>query len=158
MVQPGGSQSYLAFFRKQEQATIPLLPSGFHLFLGQLLEAEPVQRTGQFVLRTIRYEYRISPDASISSEALVRFEYVSKKTHPEFSHCRNHVQLHRDYHATRPDFSPSKFHIPTGWVTMEAVIRFLIADLGVRPLRKNWEPVLSESEEQFREWTSREVS
>jgi len=55
------------------------------------------------------------------------------------------------------DFSPTKLHIPTGWVTIENVIRFLITDLGIPPLIETWEEELRESEEQFREWTSREV-
>jgi len=42
-------------------------------------------------------------------------------------------------------------------VTIENVIRFLIADLGVPPLIETWDEELRKSEEQFRTWTSREV-
>jgi hypothetical protein len=87
----------------------------------------------------------------------VRFEYVSRHTDPAFRYPRHHVQFHRDYDGVRGDFSPHKFHIPTGWVTIEEVIRFLITDLGVPPLIENWDEELRRSEEQFREWTGREV-
>jgi len=87
----------------------------------------------------------------------VRFEYVSQDLDPSARWCRHHVQFHRDYHSVRGGFSPSKFHIPTGWVTIEEVIRFLITDLGVPPLIDKWDEELRESEKQFREWTGREV-
>ena len=82
----------------------------------------------------------------------MRFEYVSEDADPTFDHCRHHVQFHRDYHRTRSDFSPAKLHIPTGMITIEEVIRFLILDLGVTPLTKNWKPMLAASEARFADW------
>jgi hypothetical protein len=55
------------------------------------------------------------------------------------------------------NFSPSKLHIPTGWVTIESVSRFLLTDLKVQPLRADWEKILTDSEKQFREWTGRHI-
>jgi hypothetical protein len=48
-------------------------------------------------------------------------------------------------------------HIPTGWVTVEEIIRFLISDLGVKPKEQDWEKELRDSEELFKQWTSRDI-
>lgn len=37
-----------------------------------------------------------------------------------------------------------KTHIPTGTVSVADVVRFLIVELGARPLRANWESVLAQ--------------
>ena len=39
----------------------------------------------------------------------------------------------------------SKAHLPTGHVSLQDVLRFAIADLGVLPLRNDWSAVLEES-------------
>ena len=92
---------------------------------------------------------------------MIRFEYIShdlaEKEKRKKNWCRHHVQFHSAYDKVRSDFLPNKYHIPTGWVTIEEVIRFLVTDLGVRPLTKKWDEELRKSEEQFRKWTSREV-
>jgi len=43
-------------------------------------------------------------------------------------------------------------HLPTGRVSLEAVLRLLLAELDVRPLRDDWLAVLDEAEAVFREW------
>lgn len=42
-----------------------------------------------------------------------------------------------------------KQHIPTGRVSLESVVRFAIVELGVRPLRPNWERVLDAGQAGF---------
>jgi len=149
-------QASLGFFNNRGVAVaVPLPPSPWYLYLGQELQAVPEGR--EYILRTLKYEYRVQRSPSIQEEAEARFEYVSRDMEPSARYSRHHVQFHRDYHAAREDFSPSKFHIPTGWVTIENVIRFLIADLDVPPLVETWEEELRRSEEQFRVWASREV-
>lgn len=128
--------------------------SPWHLSIFQRLNAGPVAKG--FILRTIQYAYRIQK-APID-EAVVRFEYVSRDADPGFSYSRNHVQFHEDFDGVIHNFSPSKLHIPTGWVTVERVVRFLLTDLKVKPLRPSWEKILADSEEEFREWTGRSVA
>lgn len=43
----------------------------------------------------------------------------------------------------------SRLHIPTGMLAIEQVVRFLITELQVTPLRADWEAVLQEGETQF---------
>lgn len=47
----------------------------------------------------------------------------------------------------------SRAHFPTGRVAIEAVIRFAIAELGVRPLLPagTWQALLAETEQTFRD-------
>ncbi|MCC6495797.1 MAG: hypothetical protein IT193_06010 [Propionibacteriaceae bacterium] len=42
-------------------------------------------------------------------------------------------------------------HLPTGYVTLEDVIRFCIHDLGVPPLRPNWHEILVQSYREFKD-------
>jgi len=139
----------------KEAVAISLPSSAWRLYLSFGLQAIPQGR--DYVLHILQYAYRIQQTPSIQDEAEVRFEYVSSEIDPSARWCRHHVQFHRDYRGVSGDFSPSKFHIPTGWVTIGNVIHFLIADLGIPPLIETWEEELRQSEEQFRVWTSREV-
>jgi hypothetical protein len=55
------------------------------------------------------------------------------------------------------DIELKQVQIPTGWVTVEEVIRFLVHELGVRCKARTWNKILLDSEEKFREWTTRTV-
>jgi hypothetical protein len=57
---------------------------------------------------------------------------------------------------TRP-LDLNRAHVPTGWVTIEEIIRFMIVDLGVKPpCRSRWPEVLVASERKFfEEFTSK---
>ncbi len=47
--------------------------------------------------------------------------------------------------------------MPTGWITIEELLRFLIHGLGVKSRTSSWDKKLRESEERFREWTGRSI-
>lgn len=47
-------------------------------------------------------------------------------------------------------FSP-KWHVPTGWIVVEDVIRYAIGQLGARPLRQDWEASLEQVRTEFTE-------
>lgn len=144
-------RTFLHFRDNKRQATaVPLSPSPWYLYLGQELQAVP--SGSEYILRILQYAYRIQLTPSLQDEAEVRFEYVSREIDPSARWCRHHVQFHRDHQNVRDNFSPNKLHIPTGWVTVEDVIRFLLTDLGVPPLAGQWEEELLKSEELTREW------
>jgi hypothetical protein len=141
----------LAFFDRQGRTiAIPLRSSPWYLSLRQDVQALP-EKEG-YILRILQYAHRIQRTSSIQDEAEVRFEYLSPFIDPDFRYSRHHVQFHRDARSGSPDFSLSKLHIPTGGVTIEDVIRFLLADLGVPPLTEQWEEELRKSEEYTKEW------
>jgi hypothetical protein len=93
----------------------------------------------------------------LEDEDCLRWEYVSRETR-DTGHCRHHLHLQGEYTlGTRRTIPLAQVHIPTGWVTLEEIIRFLITDLGVKPKEQDWENSLRESEELFKQWTSRET-
>jgi hypothetical protein len=47
-----------------------------------------------------------------------------------------------------------KAHIPSGRISIEEVVRFGIEELGIVPLRGDWEQVLGEAQKAFEEWRS----
>ena len=142
----------LAFFNNRGVAiAVPLPPTPWHLSINYELQAVPEGK--EHGLKILEYKHRLHRTSSIDDEAEVRFEYVSPDIDPDFPYSRHHVQFHRDARsASSDDFSLSKLHIPTGCVTIEHVIRFLIADLDVPPLTEQWEAELQASEERSREW------
>jgi hypothetical protein len=146
-------QAVLAFLDRRRQPTsVALRSSPWYLSLRQDVQAVP-EKSG-YVLNTLQYAYRIQRTPSVRDEAEVRFEYVSPAIDPDFPYSRHHVQFHREFQDVRGGFSPNTLHIPTGGVTIEQVIRFLIADLGVPPLVSNWDDELRKSEEQSWAWMS----
>lgn len=52
-------------------------------------------------------------------------------------------------HAIGPVAIGAKAHVPTGRVSLEAVVAFLIRELGVRPLRPDWDDVLAANQAAF---------
>jgi hypothetical protein len=58
---------------------------------------------------------------------------------------------HLHAYGVRDTLTLHKLHLPTGRVSLEAVIRFLVMDLDVAPRRADWRTVLDRREEQFRQ-------
>jgi hypothetical protein len=48
----------------------------------------------------------------------------------------------------------SRSHVPSGRVPIEAVLRFLLTELNVKPARDDWAPVLDQCEQDFRRFAS----
>jgi hypothetical protein len=57
---------------------------------------------------------------------------------------------HLHAHGVRDTLTLHKLHLPTGRVSIEAIVRFLIEDLGVIPRRPDWGRVLEQHEQAFR--------
>lgn len=121
------------------------------LYLGQICDAVE-EANKQLRLRTINYGYGLQPHGM--DEPLFRWEYIRYPA-SDSVYCRHHLQGlitleitdDRDHkHA----INLNHWHLPTGWVAIEEVIRFCIVDLGVKPLSETWDQVLRESHETFR--------
>ena len=138
------------------QAAVPVGSGGWYLALSQTVRVVPDGASG-FILKTAKYRYAVQRDGSLTSEPVLRYEYVSEFSDPDLPYCRNHVHHHPDFNGIVEGVAPSELHLPTGWVTIEQIIRFLITELGVSPLSANWLDVVKESEEQFKNWTARDV-
>lgn len=58
---------------------------------------------------------------------------------------------HIHAYGTRGTLALHKLHLPTGRVSLEVVVRFLIMDLDVIPRRNDWSAILDRHEERFRQ-------
>lgn len=113
------------------------------LFLGQTCKAV---REGQwFRLKTLRYRYFLRAPAA--KEPAIRWEYIKEWDQP---FCRHHLQGPIDVLFADRRLSLNDVHLPTGFVTIEEVIRFCIVELDARPLSTNWDVILRESYRDFK--------
>ena len=134
-----------------------------HLQLSQDLEAVE-NDNGKFQLKTQRYWYKVfCGDPQYIDEPLFRWEYV-KNPDPGERWCRHHFQVGKVVDngdgKNRAAISVplgdgqadlNRLHVPTGYVLLEYVIRFLITDLGIEPPcgPDKWETELERSEATF---------
>lgn len=135
-------------FMEQQPIAVPIKTrlGRLYFYLGQALEA--VKEGKRFRLRTRQYWYRIQEKPELTEKALLRWEYDTET--PRDAHCRHHSQFPLELSLGDGRLDLDKAHLPTGWVTMEEVIRFLIVDLEVRPpCGSKWPDVLERSEEAF---------
>jgi hypothetical protein len=123
-----------------------------YLYMAQHLTTEP--DPNGYVLRTKKYEYKIyeRPPTIDDDDAIVRWEYASaNKVHD--THCRHHVQfgkMVKPYPVGDSTFDFTRFHMPTGWVTMEEICRFLVCEFGIEPpCGADWPNVLAAGEDHF---------
>ena len=66
---------------------------------------------------------------------------------PAIPHLHVSAQLIVPNPANASDTLPlDKLHLPTGYVTLPAVVRMLIEEFGVRPLTATWQTRLIEAE------------
>jgi len=110
-----------------------------HLSLAQTCLTE--REGDDHRLRTIRYRYTLRPEGD--SEPRLRWEYVREFS--EGNPCRHHMQGPIAVPFGRHELNLNDLHLPTGYTTIEDVVRFCIADLGVHPLSPEWHEVLEES-------------
>lgn len=142
-------------FREQGQPVAAELPSQYgriHLDLRQYCVATQDGEDSQLLtLQTIEYRYTITIDGE--SEPRLRWEYVGFPEDADALWCRHHLQGPININLpARNGLSGSlnDWHLPTGWVAIEEIIRFCIVDLGVTPLRDDWDSILRESYREFR--------
>lgn len=73
-------------------------------------------------------------------------EFIAFHWHPG----RGQVVLpHAHFRTLNNPFPMGKAHMPTGRVSLEAVVRLLIDELAVEPLRRDWRRVLASTERNF---------
>jgi len=129
---------------------------GYHLYVGQTLEAIEETRS-RYRLKTVAYAYRIAEGPSFDDRCLFRWEYNAREYKDSLA-PRHHLHIPAQLRCSgNRILDTEELHIPTGWITVEEVIRFLIQELDVKPKSKNWDALLCRSEEKFREWTSRDA-
>lgn len=144
----------LSFASSQHADAVPLktrLGTAYLYMMQELLAAR--QSDGSYRLRTVAYAYKLFAECpTLEDDAIVRWEYVSADPGHDGA-CRHHVQFGK-IAPTIPfgtgSFNLTRLHMPTGWVLMEEVFRFLVVELAVKPpCEDRWPEVLRASEQAF---------
>lgn len=76
-------------------------------------------------------------------------EIVAYHWHPQSPITTPHV------HFKSGGVHIGRAHLPTGRISIESVVEFLIRDLGVKPKRQDWEDIVTRNRdlfEQYRSW------
>jgi hypothetical protein len=99
------------------------------------------------------YQYQLDDDGT---HWVVRYDYLRD---PQGAHPPGHVQINGTF-AARVDGDMRRIHLPTGRVSLEAILRLLIEDFNVPSNEppEIWRPVLAESEAAFEEIAHRPLS
>ena len=126
---------------------IPLRPAPWHLALSQQITVVR-DRKGNWNLRMLQYNYRIQGGPDLASDWYFRFEYKSREVLDSW-HPQSHLHLPVLLNCGTKRMDLSRVHVPTGQVTLEEIIRFLIQELGVKARVKDWDSALRISEEKF---------
>jgi hypothetical protein len=145
-----GTSGSLEFIRGDGIATaIPLQTNYGEVYfaLTQLLEA--VRDGRKYRLTTKGYGYRLLNRDDPTADAVLRWEYVADADADKW--CRHHVQIGTTLPFGGGGIDLNRVHVPSGWVTIEEMLRFLIYDLGVPPVSTDWPKVIMDSEREFYE-------
>ena len=130
--------------RLRRDADLPDL----YLSVSQRFEIVPDARyQGEFKARTLAYVYRLSLDAAAEDSEILAWHW-----HPLTTPDRTNPHLHVGVDQPELGVTFAKLHVPTGRVSFEEVVRFLVVDLGVQPARDDWEDVIGDTEARFREF------
>lgn len=99
---------------------------------------------GPWTVTTVAYYYTIG---EVNGKELLGFHF-----HPHERSPITYPHLHV-YSATGIDrHGLAKTHIPTGHVPLESVLRYVVTELGVTPLRRDWADVLDALQAVSEEW------
>jgi hypothetical protein len=115
--------------------------SEYQLFANQSFKY--VHEGSSWRVSTISYEYAI--EVSATGQEVVAFHWEG---HEAGAVPYPHMHLGHANRESTPHLGP-KSHIPTGRVPLEDVVYFAIRELGVKPLRDDWEATIASARERF---------
>lgn len=154
LLEAGSAERYtLAFRRGTDPTTLPIATPGhgrLYFYFAQALVAESEGRK-KVRLATEQYWYRLQAESGLMAPALFRWEYDRSDQPGQATYPRHHLQLATTLGtASNGEFDLNRLHLPTGWVTIEEVLRFLITELQVTPAcGSDWPHHLASSERAF---------
>ncbi|HLZ69263.1 MAG TPA: hypothetical protein VKV26_05060 [Dehalococcoidia bacterium] len=143
VVRPGGyhpsSEPALLVLARGDQVSLPGTSPALALEAREwytFVEQREAHVSARWRVQLTGYDYALrSPDA--------RSEFLAFHLHPDVPNSASpHLHLGSAL-LRRPSFATAQ--IPTGWVSSAEVLRLLIRDLGVRPLRPEWDALLIEA-------------
>ena len=113
----------------------------------RIIDDNPVER-GQYRATTIQYWYQF---ATMDGSKLFTWHWTPETRDPgqrRFPHLHIGSGLVDPNGPFLPDTLSGR-HIPTGRVSIEAIVRFAIEELGAEPVRQDWDGVLTEGHASF---------
>lgn len=148
-----GTQRMQFAFRQGGGPVLAELRSDFGvlgLYVGQVCEARPSDQDGPPIL-TVNYRYALHVGTGVNSEPVMRWEFDRRPADPQARWSRRHLQGPIPLSFGPTTVSLNDLHLPTGYVTLEDVIRFCIHDLGVPALSTDWNDILIQSYREFKD-------
>ena len=139
----------LEFLRGNYPAPVPVETRLGKLFLALNQDLTATRENLQYRLRTQRYKYQLLPSDDPRAEAIFRWEFKADMA-PDVE-CRNRLHINASLPVGHGTLEFKRTHIPTAYVLIEHVLRFLIHDLEVAPVTPDWPGLLRESETTFYE-------
>jgi hypothetical protein len=139
----------LAFTRGAVATVVPLETSLGPLYLSIAQDLAAIPEELRFRLRTQRYAYKLYGSDDPRADAIIRWEFDAGTD--DAAHCRNHVHVNAAFPVGHGMLNFNRLHVPSAWVLVEHVLRFLFHDLEVTPRTQNWPAILRESETTFYE-------
>lgn len=110
----------------------------------EIIETDVPDR-GPWKVSTKRYRYHVVSD---DKTEVILFHWL-----PEGNCSTEDPHLHVGHSQLTPGaVMTRKTHVPTGRVSLESVIRLLITEFGVIPLRTDWDATLARCEDRFRRY------
>lgn len=136
-------------FRTPARASEALIHTSYgrmELDLRQTCDATIDEESNQLTLRTLSYRYTLRPAGA--AEPLLRWEFVRFPADADATWNRHHFQgpiRLGIYDSSGVEAILNRWHLPSGSIAIEDVLRFCITDLGVRPLVDDWDRRLQDT-------------
>jgi hypothetical protein len=135
-VSPFGKIGTLHFL---PEANAVLNGTKLRLFFSQRYESgQDSKRDQLWRVRTRGYIYTVNECKNDSFREIFSYQW-----HPDSKVVVPHV------HFKEGEPMISKAHLPTGRISVESLVEFLIEDLGVKPASKNWKTTITHNRDQF---------
>jgi hypothetical protein len=114
----------------------------------RIVEDEDPQR-GPWKVSTVAYYYTVVT----SESSTVPFQEVfGYHWHPQERNAITYPHLHLHQGAGSLQHNLYNAHLPTARIAIEDVLRCVITQLGVVPLRNDWEAILADTQGAFQQW------
>jgi hypothetical protein len=144
----------LEFTKGGIATSVPVDTKVGRLYLSLTQDVIALREGLRFRVRTKRYAYKLLPSDDPEAEAIIRWEFESDTD--DGAECRNHLHVNTSFPAGHGTMILSRLHIPTAWVLIEHVLRFLFHDMQVAARTSDWPQILRDSETRFyEEFTSK---
>jgi hypothetical protein len=109
---------------------------------------------GPWKVSTVAYYYTVETPETSTTPAQ---EVLGYHWHPQERNAVTYPHLHLYQGAGTLQHNLIKAHLPTARIAVEDVVRCMITQLGVTPLREDWEAILTETQaafQKYRTWGS----